>query len=433
MYRVSKIKELSSLIGWRQNFDTTGFQIDPTLTVSDSGQYYQDIHPLLTLDNVKSIAPEFNRIDFPDWNLTTTFTQGTRVDHNGGTYLALTTSTGIEPGTDTNTWRLFDAFSDWLKQKTEASIVKAIKTVYTERIKEKAGKSLIESKPLFDGAARIGNLIANTSNFVGFEIIPIRGFGVTLKIDKIGTQFSGGIEDLTLYVMHSSQNDPVQTITLQRTKDKSSEWFTPDTDIYLPYSGNSADVGGSWYIIYDQNALGAGVQAISKEKDWSKRPCNGCNRKDYDYWRSWSRYLEIHPFRTNETSSPVSLWDIESNLYTYSTNYGLNLQVSVHCDISDLIVEQSKSFETLIGLQVAADFIREMAYNPEYNINRTQQNFSRMELLYELDGDSTSVKKTGLKYELETAMKAVTLDLDKMSRVCFSCDNGGVRYKTATG
>jgi hypothetical protein len=439
MYRVAKIKELISLIGWRQNFDTADFEIDASLTTSDSGQFYQDIHPLLTLDNVKSIAPEFERVTIPDWVVGTNYTTGQRVTQSGNTYIALRDNVGVDPTTDDQNnptdWDLYDAFSDWLKQKTEASIIKAVKNIYDYRIKEEAAKSLIENKVLFDGTGRIKNTLGNTNSLVGFEITPLRGFGVTTKIDKIATQFTGGVEDLTLYLFHSSRSEPIRTITLTRTLDDSMEWFTPDQDIFLPYVGGGNDAGGSWYLVYDQNALGANVEAIIKERDWSKRPCSDCQseRFDYENWRAWSKYLEVHPFKTNDDFSGTVLWDVESNLYTYSTNYGLNLQISVHCDISDLIVDQRKEFETYLGLQVAADFIREMAYNPNYNINRTQQNFSKAELLYELDGDSTSYKKSGIKHELKVAMEAISINLDKMSRVCFQCNRRGVRYKSVAG
>lgn len=434
MYRVDKLKELNTLVGWRQNYNTQDFKIDETLTVSDSGQFFQDYHPLLTLDNIRAIAPKFDNITIAAYSTSTAYAVGDRVTEDSKTYRAIAASTGVTPGTDPDTWVEYEAFSEWLRQKTDASILKAIKTVYNEKIAAEAGKSLIESKALFDGAGRLSNLIVNESKLVGFEINVLRGLGVTLKIDKIGLQFAGPVEDVTLYLMHSSQEEPYQTITLTRTKQNSFEWFTPTTDIFLPYMG-SIDAGGSWYLVYDQDALGVGVQAISKEKDWSKKPCESCNssRRTYDYWKAWSKYLEIHPMQVNSEGGAVTLWEIEDNLYTYSTNYGLNLQVSVHCDPSDFIVEQAKSFESLIGLQVAVDFIREMAYNPEYAIGRTQQNFDRRELLYELDGDSQSHKKSGLKYEFEVAKKAFKMDLDKMSRVCFSCKGSGVKYKTVAG
>jgi len=61
------------LWGWRQNYNVSDFTIAQSLTVSDTGQYYQEIHPLVTLDNIKAIAPEFEAIVYPDWVIGTQY------------------------------------------------------------------------------------------------------------------------------------------------------------------------------------------------------------------------------------------------------------------------------------------------------------------------------------------------------------------------
>ena len=52
MVRANDIQEkLLHLIGWEQNYDTSDLKISDALTVSESGLYFQQIHPLLTLQN----------------------------------------------------------------------------------------------------------------------------------------------------------------------------------------------------------------------------------------------------------------------------------------------------------------------------------------------------------------------------------------------
>ena len=49
MVRANDIQEkLLRLIGWEQNYDTSDLKISDALTVSESGLYFQQIHPLLT-------------------------------------------------------------------------------------------------------------------------------------------------------------------------------------------------------------------------------------------------------------------------------------------------------------------------------------------------------------------------------------------------
>ena len=67
MVRANDIQEkLLRLIGWEQNYDTSDLKISDALTVSESGLYFQQIHPLLTLQNMSCIAPDFNNITFKE-------------------------------------------------------------------------------------------------------------------------------------------------------------------------------------------------------------------------------------------------------------------------------------------------------------------------------------------------------------------------------
>lgn len=124
------------------------------------------------------------------------------------------------------------------------------------------------------------------------------------------------------------------------------------------------------------------------------------------------------------------MWDVSTNLYTYDNNYGINLDVSVYCDITDFIIEQRQMFKSVIQLQLAADMLRELAYNPNVRTNRAVLNASRAEILYELDGDSRALHKSGITYRLEEAYKAIDFNTRGLDRICMPCKNGGIRYKT---
>jgi hypothetical protein len=168
-------------------------------------------------------------------------------------------------------------------------------------------------------------------------------------------------------------------------------------------------------------------------------------------WRAWSKYLEIHPFLVNEehvdkntgvfnddfgvdfsrtSTVSASLWDVDNNQYTYDNNYGLNLDITVSCDITDFIIEQRDLFQDIIAKQVAVDMLKEFAYNANVRTNRHSINASRLDILYELDGDSSSMKKSGLNYQLDQAFKAASLSTQGLDRVCLPCKNNGVKYKT---
>ena len=434
MVRANDIQEkLLRLIGWEQNYDTSDLKISDALTVSESGLYFQQIHPLLTLQNMSCIAPDFNNITFPEYNSEKEYSKGNVVDYQGTQYKALQKAQGKQPDIESEYWVETNLFSEWLESKTKASIQKAIARYCNEKTVEGTNKPLCESRTLFDGTGRLVDTVKNKKNLVGFEIIPVRAKGVTTKINKICLQFTKAGE-YTLYLMHSSMDAPVKIIKLNKIRDNSAEWFTVD-DLYLPYQSEYNDAGGSWYLCYFQSELPEGSQAIRKDKDWSKEPCGSCSRRELITWMAWSKYLEIHPFFVNEElinteDENLHLWDVENNQYTYDNNYGLNLEVTVSCDITDFIVEQRMMFQDVIAKQVAVDMLREFAYNSNVRTNRHSINASRLDILYEVDGDSSSMKKSGLSYQLDMAFKAIKLSTSGIDRVCLPCRNNGIKYRT---
>lgn len=445
MIRAAEIQDkLLHLVGWQQNYDTTDFKISDSLTKSESGLYFQQVHPLLTLESISSISPDFKNITYPAYNNTVQYETGNIVSYNDRDYKALQPSTDKQPDMFHDYWVETNPFSEWLEAKTKASIQKAIMRYCNEKISEKTYKALCENKVLFDGTGRLIDTVKNKKNLVGFEIVPVRSKGVTVKINKIGLQFTEP-GDYTLYLMHSSMDAPVKIIKVSTIRKNSIEWFSFE-DIYLPYVSDFNDAGGSWYLCYFQSELPEGSMAIRKDKDWSKEPCNSCSRREYMTWMAWSKYIEVHPFYVNEelidavsfnddfnndpAKTPIHLWDVENNQYTYDNNYGLNLEISVECDITDFIIEQRMLFQDVIAKQLAIDMLREFAYNANVRTNRHSINASKMDILYEIDGDSSSLKKSGLSYQLDLALKAVKISTFGIDRVCLPCKNNGLKYRT---
>lgn len=444
MIRIAEIQDkLLHLIGWKQSYNTSDLKISEDLTVSDSGLYFQQAHPLITLENLACIAPDFKNIEYPDFDADKNYVKGSLVIKNGKLYRAML---DIEAGSSSDEdfsddfnsdfnsvkWIATNPFSEWLTNKTKASIAKAITRYISEGTVKGIIKNLLENRALYDGTGRIVDTIANRRNLVGFEIIPIRSKGVTTRINRICLQFTKP-GDYRVFIMHSDSEEPVYVLDLKKTKANTAEWFDVK-DIYLTYEG-PAGYGGSWYVCYMQTQLPEGSHAIRKNRDWSKGPCTSCSRREYEAWMTWSKYIEVHPFFVNEEFvseefANIKLWDIESNQYKYDTNYGLNLDITVSCDITNFIISQKHIFQDVIMKQLGVDMLREFAYNPNVRTNRHSINAARTEILYEIDGDSSSMKKSGLSYQLELALKAVVLDTQGIDRVCQPCVNHGIKYRT---
>ena len=426
MIRIADIQDkMLHLVGWKQSYDLSDNMLSSNLTQTESGMYFQQIHPLLTLDNLRSIAPDFQNYNWQvhDANKAYKSEEVVRVDDS--LYKALQDVPAETDILDSEYWAETNPFSEWLEEKTKASIVKLVNKFINMKLADKATKSLIENKILFDGTGRLTNKIENRNRLVGFEIDTVRSKGVTVKIDKIGLQMTEP-GSYTLYILHSSNPEPIYTLTFEKTKANSLEWFKPKDDILLPYESANTDAGGSWYLVYKQSELPENAQAVYKDRDWSTGPCKACSRSEFLAYQAWSRYIEVHPFYISEDEE----FDPEIMNFTYDKNYGINLEVSAYCDLTDFIIKQRAMFQDVLSKQVAIDFLREFAYNPNVRTNRHSINASKLDILTELDGDSNSMRQSGLSYELDIALKALSISTQGLDRVCLPCVNNGIKYRS---
>ena len=426
MIRIADIQDkMLHLVGWKQSYDLSDIMLSSNLTQTESGMYFQQIHPLLTLDNLRSIAPDFQNFNWQVHDVNKAYKSGEVVRIDDSLYKAIQDVPAETDILDSEYWSETNPFSEWLEEKTKASIVKLVNKFINMKLADKATKSLIENKILFDGTGRLTNKIENRNKLVGFEIDTVRSKGVTVKIDKIGLQMTEP-GSYTLYIFHSSNPEPIYTLTFEKTKANSLEWFKPKDDILLPYESANTDAGGSWYLVYKQSELPENAQAIYKDRDWSTGPCKACSRSEFLAYQAWSRYIEVHPFYISEDEE----FDPEIMNFTYDKNYGINLEVSAYCDLTDFIIKQRAMFQDVLAKQVAIDFLREFAYNPNVRTNRHSINASKLDILTELDGDANSMRQSGLSYELDIALKALSISTQGLDRVCLPCVNNGIKYRS---
>lgn len=380
MYNAATLKAgLINLIGWRQNADAGGTQLTTVggidLTDSTSGMYFNDEHPLLTFDSLLSIAPDFTlQYSLPS---------------------------------EINT-----AFSTWLKEKTEAGIIRAVQTWLDAKFEVKSARNLLERKRIFYTSGRLADTDTNGGRGVGLEVIPRRGDGVKMTIEQIGLQFNTN-QNITIRLFHSDTLTHEQTVTVAYAGAGSVQWETVNWTL---------NGSGAYYVVYDQADLTG--ESINSARDY-RHTIAGAT------YFPMGRYLQVSAF---EVEGDVSqLWDIADNAYTVTTNYGLNLAFNVQCDYTDLIVGQKDLFKTIISKQVAIDLLRELAFNPQARVNRHESNVERNAMLYEIDGDSQGPRPGGLRAQLQAAIDTLSLDLEGLDSVCYPCRRRAVQYRAVWG
>lgn len=426
------------VVGWAVDYNPQN-AIDDDLSDSESGLTFQGAHPLVTLSNVRAIMPDDYLFKYPDYVAGANYYKGEKAKHAGKVWKALRFNHNVEPGSagSGDDWVEFNPLSDFVRDMTVNGINATIQRFIQEKQLQQETKTLLERRAFFDGAARLAATIQPTGKIVGFEIVPVRAMGVTTKIERIGLQMVGGTGTVRVYLFHSSQVAPKQYVDLEYTNASGGfQWFNLAEPLYLPYipgaAGVENDAGGAWFLCYDQNALPEGMRALNVSKDWSVEPCQTCLGGSIESWREMTKYLQVSPFSIHaplDFAEYPEMFDIGQIGYTNTMNYGMNVEISVGCDLTDFIISQRQMFATVIQKQVAANVLRTIAMNPDVRVNRNQVNVTRDELLYELDGAPTG-RASGLGYELQQAFKALSLDTRGLDRICLQCNNHGVKYRT---
>ena len=424
MYRLNDIVDsFKSLVGW----DKESTEIEEAITTSESGLYFQEAHPLLTLRAMRGIMPEDYINRYPCLDDDKVYNKGDKVKFVGKVYISLEDNNQGHLATETEYWKEFDHLTDYLNDLE----VRGIKKVVTRFIRDKVigmeTKNIIDRRCLFDGTGRIEARIKNTGKLVGFEIEPLRASGLTTKIEKIGLQFIGNTGEITMYLFHSSKKEPVWTKTFPYTKSNGTFlWFDVE-DSFLPYVTSETNAGGSWYLVYNQKELPPYMESINFGRDWSREPCGSCNKGDVALYRLMTKYVQFSPFYVSIPDDwDGTLWDINDNMYTNTLNYGINVMFSLGCDLTDMMVGARLDFANAIQLQVASEALRTLALNPEVAVNRVQYNADRDNILYETDGNGQGIK--GLNGELEKAYKALSFDTKGLDDVCLTCKSKGIRF-----
>lgn len=420
MYRINEIvKSMLPLVGWSKG----ATEIDARLTRSESGLYYQEAHPLLTLRAMRGIMPVDFIGRYEAYKQDVAYAKDKVVSYQDKVYKSLVDNNTAMP-TDKNAWEEYDMLSDYLEYLEEVGIKEVISRYVAEKVVGYETRNLIDRRCFFDNVGNINAREESKGRFVGYEINPHDNGGATLKAEKIGLQFVGNQGEVKLYLFHSSESEPVWVKTVNySSRNGAMQWFDLDDTFFAKIHNGKQ---GSWFLGYFQSELPDFMEAINVQRDWSREPCGTCNKGDVALWVMLNKYVQVSPFYV--AGFEGEMWDIQNTMFTPGTNYGLNLQVSLACDLTDNILYFKNQFARCVQLQVAVDALKALVFNSEVRVNRVQYNADRNDILYALDGDGQGVR--GLNGDLSKAYKALGFDTQGLDPMCMACHNKGIRIGT---
>lgn len=377
MFDIRTITELKKVVGYRDHWNATDIPALPAaLTNTESGQYYNDFHPMIRLDYISALLPS-------DYALNT-----------------------------------------FLDDIETSSIKQMLNKMQNLKKLNNAGQDLVRNNLIYDNVLK-NKTVINEGRFVGVEFsINDTSAGIRAVINRIGLYLTAAQPSLTLYLFNSLQNTAVSTYTFTSTNSNSFTWL--ETAINIDYESGSNTDGGVWYLGYYQNDLvGNAIQYDSLNwKNGYCRTCDGGVRSAK--YNSIQKYVNMSPFYVAASQLPAvgTMFDTDDQVYTYSQNYGFNFNVSIVCNLSQLWVDSRLSMVTAIGKSVALKILEMMKASSQ--ISAIEQNV-QFNIIRDLEGDAETQSVPFWK-QTERAIKATNLDQSGINTTCVPCARKGAIY-----
>lgn len=415
MYNAQTLQQkFLGLVGFTQYNDPSYPVLPASLLQSSSRIFIQTVHPLCYLETIFNCAPEFSKFQYPAW-AAGNYNAGSIITHADTLYIATTAaSAGDVPGV-AGMWQETDPFGAWLQSIYNASIIEMMADFIRARALDNANRGLLDSQILFDGIGLYSDRIIKSGRFVGLALTVNNQQGLQATIERLGAQFDTA-QDLTLYLYHSSVREPLLTFDINVAKASSFNWQQPEAELILKFYDDTHNAGGYFFLGYYEGDLSG--QAIRFDYNFYSGPCVGCNPYNTQAYNKWSRYVKINSF-----SVPASALDDDRNLFDINRvqwggdgNYGLNLAVSVECDMTEFFGVHKMQFAQALAMKICLKLLAVIAYSTRMTAVEDKTRALAFSDLSEKDTDS-------FLNQYKNELKALSVDFSGMSSDCMPCTN----------
>lgn len=368
MFEANLLKpEYANLIGWKQHYDPTDFQIAATLVASDTGEFYQQKHPALDLATIRATMPRGYSLD------------------------------------------------QYLLDKIHDSTVEMFNDILQYRQVNNYGKTLLQNATLLNKIGWRNDGIVNQNRFVGLQIRPKASEALRVTINEIGFQFLAE-ETFDLYLFHSSKKDFIRKIPITTTGDFSWKWQVEE--IILSSFEQEEYYGGVFVLGYYQDEL-SGMAVNYSNFDWNKGECSTCSSTRYNTWNSIKGYFGVFPLYVPQGSYVKGeMFEIEQAFFVPDQSWGLNMRLGVECDLTQFFIDNKKHFKNLLALKVTHKILYDMKFSIQSNHIEEQL---KMMIIRDLEGDKET-NYLNLTQQYNRELKAVQFNTGGISSICLPCE-----------
>jgi hypothetical protein len=369
MFKAELIAEsYKNILGWRQYHDTYEFSIENDLTLTESGEYFQQKHAAMRLNYIKSILPS---------NL---------------------------------------SLNIYLQNKTRDASVEIMNDIWKYRQVKDYGKTLLSQSQLLNKYGWMKDGITNESRFVGFQIQLRTNEGLQAVINKIGLQFTH-VETFDLYLFHSSKTNHIKKVSVTTTEGGGWDWKQSDWEL----KSMDDDINGGVYVLgYYQDDIVNGNAVNNTDFNFDNGPCGGCGDSYRPVWESIEEHFLIYPLYVPSGSFvKEKMFDLRDAFFIPDTSYGLNLRLSTSCDLTNFFIENKMEFKNLLAFKVVLLILNDMKFSMETNF--IEENLKSM-IIRDLEGD-TETKEVSLLQKYKNELKAVNFNISGINDKCLPCSD----------
>lgn len=382
MFQVSTVKDcLKTLIGWVNHYDeeeVPNFPIDSDLLKTDSGQVYNNMHEIMNLNIINISIPENRDLE------------------------------------------------EYLSSLEESAIIELLNDVYTNKEVRQAGKSLLNDSVLINSIGGYKDKITGKGRFVGFAFRLRHDIGLRSTIKRVGLQLTDAqINPLTLYLYHSSKTEAVAT--LEFTSSKGLDFTFIDSDLEL-IADSKEITGGEYKLGYYESDLLTNQAIDYKLLNYDTGFCNACRGGlDARRYNKIRKYFDFKPFYVSSSAlNGVIKPDEEDFNYTNSCNFGLNLSVSVECDLSNFICDNKLHLRTALGYKMVYKVLEMVKYSQETNAPDERL---KSIIIRDLEGD-VDTRLTTVQQKYDEALTGLSFNFSGLNSSCIPCNNNSrTRYR----
>lgn len=423
MFKESVIKEcLFGLAQFNQPADPKYPTLDSALTTSLTGRVINRVHPLLSIENLYNVAPEFGAYVYPAWVSGAVLKKGVIVSYNSQLYVTLQALTALQNVTTPDlsaSFELSNAFSAWLTDVCQQSAIELATLLIQNKKLDMLTKDILETTLLYQGAGLLTEREVKQGRFVGYIIEMKPNQSLLTVIDSIGIQLDEVLPTLPIYLYHSSKQDPVVVGNISADGALSFKWSSVTGFDLKSVDFTAYDSGGYFYLGYYEDDLGS-AQAVAKQMNIS-RPCSLCNRYNNGAYKTWSKRFILGSMYVPASAINVgkTLFDTSAVVINNDRNYGLNLSIYVTCDTSYFFCKHKLLFADAYAKLVGVNLMKQIAYSTRIN---AIPEMTRATAGSELDPKKDS---GSLMDEFNKALKAVNYDFSGLDSDCLPCSSRG--------